>query len=337
LISIRTTKSAFLEGLRSLLGTWSVLAPSYIDGRLDYIWISDPEQVALDDELPYKSPKEAVFPRVEKILTITGDGAFDGDEIRPMLIIGVKPCDITAFRLLDEVFIGEKTRFSDVYYKRRREKLVVVGMGCREKKRGCFCTERGIDMSYSAESDAFITLDGDSMIIHINNDSLETLFDVVGGEKANGETLSGSSLAASTLEIGTDESEIFDSMPWEKYVEGCIGCGTCTYICPTCHCFEFKDTEVNGAVSRYRCWDSCMYPKFTLHASGHNPRSTKAERFRQRVMHKYVYLPKNVGLTACTGCGRCIRSCPGGINIRKAVEDINARTGRSLAGKGRSE
>jgi len=74
--------------------------------------------------------------------------------------------------------------------------------------------------------------------------------------------------------------------------------------------------EHNNAANRYRIWDSCMYSKFTLHASGHNPRESKAERFRQRVLHKYVYVPKNTGAIACTGCGRCIRSCPAGMDIR---------------------
>ncbi|MGI6669754.1 MAG: 4Fe-4S dicluster domain-containing protein [Acetivibrionales bacterium] len=124
------------------------------------------------------------------------------------------------------------------------------------------------------------------------------------------------------LQLDMDENVLFNYDIWEKVSETCLGCGTCTYICPTCHCFGFRDTAVKGEASRYRYWDSCMYPKFTLHASGHNPRPTRKERFRQRVMHKYVYIKKNFGLTACTGCGRCIRSCPAGINIRSVVKSI---------------
>lgn len=337
MISIRTTINAFLSDLRSLMDRYSILAPSYADGVLDYRWISDPGQIVLNDELPYKSPKEAVFPRVEKILSIAEDAVGQIPDVRPMLIIGVKPCDITALKVLDEVFTGPVSRYPDPYYKRRREAAVIFGFGCAEKKRGCFCDIRGIGMSYSPESDAFIKLDGENLILDINSSGLDSLFDAFGGEKTEEPGRPEPENSCTVLEISADESDIFDTMPWEKYVEGCIGCGTCTYICPTCHCFEFRDTETDGVMSRYRCWDSCMYPKFTLHASGHNPRSSKKERFRQRVMHKYVYIPENFGLTACTGCGRCIRSCPGGINIRRSVEDINSRLGGANTVKGGSE
>ena len=115
---------------------------------------------------------------------------------------------------------------------------------------------------------------------------------------------------------------MFDKIDWVKYTDICQGCGLCTFICPTCHCFEFKDVDENGSVCRYRNWDSCMFPKFTVHASGHNPRASIKERYRQRVLHKYSYIPKNFGYVSCTGCGRCIRSCPAGVNIRSIVEGI---------------
>ena len=119
-----------------------------------------------------------------------------------------------------------------------------------------------------------------------------------------------------------NETKLIDQINWEAIAETCQGCGLCTFICPTCHCFDFKDVEQNNISSRYRIWDSCMYPRFTLHASGHNPRESIAERFRQRVLHKFVYVPQNIGETACTGCGRCVRSCPAGMNIWQIVELI---------------
>jgi ferredoxin len=131
-----------------------------------------------------------------------------------------------------------------------------------------------------------------------------------------------SSIEGKLLELSADENILFDKVDWDRISETCIGCGTCTYICPTCHCFDFKDVAEKGVASRYRCWDSCMYPKFTLHTSGHNPRPTKTERYRQRIMHKYVYVKKNFGYIACTGCGRCVRSCPAGVNIKSVVKRI---------------
>lgn len=52
-----------------------------------------------------------------------------------------------------------------------------------------------------------------------------------------------------------------------------------------------------------------MSPLFTREASGHNPRTAKALRMRNRVSHKYWYAPDySDGRFACTGCGRCISS-----------------------------
>jgi ferredoxin len=207
-------------------------------------------------------------------------------------------------------------------------------MGCLEKKPSCFCDELGIDMTFSENCDAFIAFNDidDSILMYIMNPKLETLFSEFNAaimdskevESIEKEEHPNTSIE-STLKIDAEETQLFEEIPWEIYSESCLECGICTYICPTCHCFEFQDVEDFGVTSRNRCWDSCMYPRFTLHASGHNPRSTQRERYRQRVLHKYLYVPKNCSVIACTGCGRCIRSCPGGVNIYKAVTDIIER------------
>jgi ferredoxin len=127
---------------------------------------------------------------------------------------------------------------------------------------------------------------------------------------------------ADILDINAGENEVFEKFGWEDATATCQGCGMCTYICPTCHCFMFKDVLEKDEASRFRIWDSCMFPKFTLHASGHNPREEKYERYRQRVMHKYLYVKENFDAVACTGCGRCIRNCPAGVNIKTIVEEI---------------
>jgi ferredoxin len=254
--------------------------------------------------------------------------------IKPVLLVGAKPCDVAAMNVLDEVFTGEQGRFKDSFYNNRREFLTIVGMNCREKKAGCFCEERGLNPAFSVDCDGFLTLQHDGAVYKPLTEKGIDLFSgtaaalsnpVSPGTEPASHGAEPASHGAESLVLNTTEGEVFNAMPWEKYAEGCIGCGTCTFICPTCHCFNLRDSEKNGIVTRTRVWDSCMYPKFTLHAGGHNPRTKKYERFRQRVLHKYLYIPENYGCIACTGCGRCIRSCPGGLNIRNTVADIRSR------------
>jgi ferredoxin len=119
-------------------------------------------------------------------------------------------------------------------------------------------------------------------------------------------------------------TDLFDAPFWEDFAFACINCGTCTYVCPTCWCFDMQD-EVRGTSGvRMRNWDSCMYPLFTHHGSGHNPRDTKTQRLRQRFMHKLkYYVDKYSDGIQCVGCGRCISLCPVNIDIRKVCEAMN--------------
>ncbi|NLL39000.1 MAG: hypothetical protein GX254_05395 [Clostridiales bacterium] len=306
--------------LAKLMEKYTVIAPVMNDNRLDYAEVTDARDVILDDRLPYKSPKETVFPRVENVIRFLEGRVEEAQDIKPILLIGAKPCDIAALNDLDGIFTSDKGKFKDSFYINRRNCLTVVGAGCTSKKTACFCDERGIDMTFSPECDGFLNfVDGDILYepLTAKGDGLFT------GSEA--EPPKRDTKPEETLKIEAKEADVFATMPWESYVEGCIGCGTCTYLCPTCHCFNLRDAEDKGIVTRTRVWDSCMYPKFTLHASGHNPRTEKYQRFRQRVLHKYLYIPENYGFTACSGCGRCIRSCPGGLNIRDTVSDIMER------------
>jgi ferredoxin len=112
---------------------------------------------------------------------------------------------------------------------------------------------------------------------------------------------------------------------WDDLAFACLNCGTCTFACPTCWCFDIQD-EVHGKCGvRMKNWDSCMFPIFTVHTTGHNPRGTKTQRVRQRFMHKLKYfVDKYETGIMCVGCGRCVRQCPVNIDIRRVCEKTNS-------------
>ena len=123
--------------------------------------------------------------------------------------------------------------------------------------------------------------------------------------------------------------EKFNSPLWEKLYRSCLACGTCTFVCPTCQCYDIKDYDTGHGIQRYRCWDSCMYSDFTMMAHGNN-RTSQMQRFRQRFMHKLVYFPaNNDGMFSCTGCGRCVEKCPQSLNIVKVIKAFAAQGGKT--------
>jgi len=315
-------KDRLREILGSLLGKYRLVAPVREGSTLVYKEVNNVDDVVLGDDIPYKSPKEFLFPQVEKIMTFSKDGELKPNEEAPeTIIVGVKPCDLEALKVMTAVFT--KGKYVDTYFERKLKNILLIGLGCKSEKPGCFCAERGINREYSSACDIFLTDEGDSFTATVISDKgRDVLKDFDLERKDRQETDQNESSQAPVLDIDADENTLFNNTNGDGISEKCLGCGTCAFVCPTCHCFEFKDVVVKGEAIRYRCWDSCMYPKFTLHASGHNPRPSKKERYRQRVMHKYLYVKQNFGYVACTGCGRCIRSCPVGMNIKSVVSEI---------------
>ena len=136
----------------------------------------------------------------------------------------------------------------------------------------------------------------------------------------------GNDLRSRFLEIQDSEiagklSRLFEDKDfWEKTAEACIGCGICTFVCPTCYCFDISDETLFNEGMRKRFWDACMFTDFTLEASGHNPRPKIFQRYRQKVCHKYAYHVGKYGCISCVGCGRCTRACPVNIDIFSVIE-----------------
>jgi len=111
----------------------------------------------------------------------------------------------------------------------------------------------------------------------------------------------------------------FEDARWHDLALRCISCGTCTYVCPSCYCFNISDQIVETQGERYRTWDNCFNPNYTEETSGHNPRAQKSNRFRNRFSHKFWYYPDKYDSLLCSGCGRCIMHCPTRIDIREVL------------------
>ncbi len=324
------------DGLRDLLADLSrtrrVFAPVFREGVAAFEEIRGGDEISFSDGSTRESVKGLFFPQRERLFSYQG-GTIDApgfpDEKR--VVFGVRPCDARGLSLLDRVFDGGDCR--DPYYVTRRENTLVVAVGCSRPADTCFCTLTGGGPFSREGADLLLTDVGDNFLAQPVTEEGEAFLRESAGFENGGPDRAASGRermehARDAVNAGLRIDPILEAIRrdfedpfWETIHEKCIGCGVCTFLCPTCHCFDILD-EGDAAGERIRIWDACMFPQFTLHASGANPRPTGKERMRQRVMHKFQYFVENHGEAACTGCGRCVRSCPVNLDIRDVLEQI---------------
>ena len=309
------------------------------------VWSEDAE-VDLDTLKSVKSPKDAFFPQSENLYTCIKEGKkiqIEPEALKEQkfVVFGMKACDVQGVQVLDKVFLADPL---DTFYAARRDHGTIVAMACHEPEESCFCKVFGIDCAelaadvatWMVEGNLYwksLTEKGEALTKDVEN-LLESADDAdekkVEDEKAAIRSIV-EKLPYSNLSLegwnGDALSEKFDSPLWEELYKPCLACGTCTFVCPTCQCYDIKDYNTGHGVKRYRCWDSCMYSDFTMMAHGHN-RTSQMQRYRQRFMHKLVYFPaNNDGMYSCVGCGRCVEKCPASLNIVKVIKAFQKQGG----------
>lgn len=327
------------DNLSSLFAKISEIAPLYMpimkNGQSDFqLWTENTDYC--DDVLQTaKSAKDLFFPQSENIISFKKiDGKFQvttNEKIFDKFVLfGVRGCDLKGIEVLDKVFLAEP---ADEFYSAKRNSGVIITTACNKPEETCFCSAFGVDASspmgdvttWYGENELYwkantekgkkLTSEISELLIECDNSGADEIKSEISSklEKLPLHSLSLDGWGESAVK------ERFESDIWKKLSESCLGCGACTFVCPTCQCYDIRDYDTGHGVKRYRCWDSCMYNDFTMMAHG-TPRPTQMQRFRQRFMHKLAYFPaNNGGEFSCVGCGRCIKKCPSKLNIVKVI------------------
>ncbi len=321
-------------GLRALIGEWiaagkQVAGPTRVKPDLIlYSALHSADALLLEGFVrPSNSIKEFVFPKLEKLYGYRIQGnrveLIENDApLTEQVVIAARPCDAAALPILDHVFNWD---FADEFYNRRRAATTVVTLACHSFDETCFCTSVGLSPVSERGSDV--------ILFNIGDDKYEVCCLTDKGRKLlNGKTTKFGATARKSAApekkfnpetIRSFVSEHFEDPFWQEHALTCVGCGTCAFTCPTCHCFDIIDAGPSAGNARVRTWDSCQFPSFTAHASGHNPRAGQASRQRQRILHKFVIYPEKFGEILCTGCGNCTRNCPEGIGVLSVAMEID--------------
>lgn len=321
----RLDKKDLLKLLDSLARDFEVIGPREIANKgIFYEPVTDAEHLYLGECFAIEPVKKFFLEPSECLVqskfaegkNVAQDLPLPG---KKRIIIGLRPCEARGLVLLDKVFNAST---KDTSYINNRERTVLVGLACGSPDKTCFCTSMGGSPTESRGLDALLFNTEDGLILEIYTDKAQKIFGAIGKEldAAGKKSLEASkekskALIWKKIKPPEDMSPAFESDYWNQVSFACLSCGICTYLCPTCHCFDLVEEDRK----KLRCYDGCAFADFTLEASGFNPRPTKKERYRQRVFHKFDYFKKNFGENLCVGCGRCIRFCPVKIDIAQVA------------------
>lgn len=338
-------KKIALEKLGDLVSALMERGPLYApvkDGKaVDFQRIGKPSDVTLDFYNTAMSPKFVFFPQSEEMIRYKlGKDAAETVvpiDTKPSVIFGVRPCDAKSFEIMDRHFLGAGV--IDPYWQDKREKTVVIGYAFDPETPpdpADFYNTLGIHSADSDGSDILMIRKEGGLLLKGVTEKGEALLKELAPLEAGSEQDEASFAEAvrKGRDVKTRFTEIDDKAIaaklvqifekkefWEEKTAACISCGVCTFVCPTCYCFDINDETIFREGARKRFWDACMFTDFTLEASGHNPRPKIFQRYRQKACHKYSYHVTKYGCISCVGCGRCTRYCPVNIDIFSIVKD----------------
>ncbi len=322
-------------------GRRRLLAPVKAGDKLEMAEAA-PGDISLDYTNTHLSPKGVFFPQTERMMAFHKEVAKGDafvyqplglDQVKPMVLFGIRPCDARGLVVSNQVF--QNNRFTDPYWKTKYEAAVKIGLACVKPCPSCFCTavggspfsEEGLDILAFVRDDGLglkaVTPAGEDFLKSLSGLENADLSAELAEKKKTAEAMLPGPLDQTKVNAA-EVLDLFNQPHWKDTADRCLNCGTCTFFCPTCHCFDIQDEQSEKGGVRMRNWDTCMSWLYTIHGTGHNPRPTKTERMRQRFMHKLKYIPmKQEGGCGCIGCGRCVVLCPVNIDIREVARQMN--------------
>jgi len=334
---IKIQKQAWAEGLVKLRSDYELFGPVADKDAHEFKLLEQDQLPVLDIPNTRLSAKKTVFPQSQVMFSFSlaasnedqSSVKVEGLDVKPRAVVGIRPCDAASFLLVKRNF--DNPEYPDPYWISAYGQTTLIGFACDQPQQTCFCTsvgsspygEDGLDLLVAEDEDHYLakslTEKGDRLI--------EAAGWETGAEDAIFDERKDAAEAKISKKVATDRikscsaQDLFGASFWEEVAFPCLNCGTCTFVCPTCWCFDIQDEVKGTAGKRMRNWDSCMFPLFTLEGSGHNPRPSKEQRVRQRFMHKLKYYPdKYESDVQCVGCGRCIQLCPVNIDIRNVCD-----------------
>ena len=287
-----------------------------------------------------QSWKRFLHPPRERLWSVarTAEGlefSANGEEPPRYAFVGVRPCDLRAIAIQDQVLAQPGTG-----YAKRRAGVFIVAVNCTEPGETCFCASMGTGPGADAGFDLALTelVDerGHRFVVEAGSAHGADVLGRIPTEPADEAVVR---QARSAVEAAADRmgremeagglrelmADSHQAARWDDVAARCLTCGNCTMACPTCFCTSVEDTtDLTGEhAERWQHWASCFELDFSyLH--GGSVRSSPRSRYRQWLTHKLGTWHDQFGSSGCVGCGRCIVWCPVGIDLTEEVKALRA-------------
>lgn len=319
-------KEDFPLFINLLLKSYDVIAPRLQHKMVVFSEIASSREIELGKNA-YYPPKKYFLPPVEKMYDYrkkrsllggekdTFEHSFDN---KKKVIFGMRMCDVAAVAKMDRFYSKD---IPDAYYQARRDNIFIIAMKCDEEENdNCFCSsfeikDEGYDLYFERVEEGFI--------VDVKTEKGKSLIDKKVFKASEREV--NKDLPVCNKKLTTSNVPL-ESAAWQKYADKCLSCCACNVVCPTCSCFDMRDSPDLDLRSgkRIKTWDYCQSADFTRVAGNHIFRQGRTERFKHRLLCKFTYFRDNQGEITCTGCGRCITVCPTNVcDIPKILDDLN--------------
>lgn len=307
----------------NLFRDYFIMAPVYVDGRLLVAEAKTVGEVDWSGQLTENPWKEALLPQTEKLFDLNKDKlepVYNSGKQPPVACLGMNILDLKALTLYDLVFSN------DIYYQNRLKKLMIIGFSHdwpgAYKKLKLFSHNFEQDVLEHVIFDIFIAqLKNGKIKFYSGSDKGRELLERYGVNDFDNIQFAGAipeegpDKRMTALQIKVEKSS--NHSLWNNLDKICLACGKCTIACPTCFCFDFRDKIDPANARRDRVQGNCFYNDFSKVAGGHRELDTVKKKIYFWYFHKFVRIPREYEMPGCVSCGRCVKTCPVGIDIFK--------------------